>query len=130
MSKPERIAEMLAALDDDHERLGELGGSILRAIDANDVDMAASALIELQGAQTSHFRFEESLMEEAGFPGRESHAESHDRLVTALGAINGALGVGRISSLSQDLGAFIEESLKHISDLDECFRGFLSDMLA
>lgn len=129
MGNPERIAEMLAALEDDHARLRELGAGILRAIEANDVDTAARALFELQGAQTSHFQFEEGLMEEAGFPGRESHAESHDRLVAALGAINAALGVGRISSLSRDLADFIEESMRHIGELDEAFHGFLTDRL-
>ena len=48
MGEPGRIAEMLAALEDDHERLGELGGRILRAIGANDVTMASRALLELQ----------------------------------------------------------------------------------
>jgi len=129
MGEPGRIAEMLAALEDDHERLGELGGRILRAIGANDVTMASGALLELQRAQAAHFRFEEGLMEEAGFPGRDAHAQSHDRLVAALDAINGALGAGPVGSLSQDLGDFIEASLKHISDLDENFRGFLNEML-
>jgi hemerythrin-like metal-binding protein len=130
MGKPERIAEMLAALDDDHAHLRELGGNILRAIDANDVDLAARALLQLQGAQTAHFRFEEGLMEEAGFPGRATHAESHDRLVTALEAINNALGDGQVSSLSRELGAFIDESLRHISELDDVFHNFLTDRLA
>lgn len=121
---------MLAALDDDHAHLRELGRSILRAIDANEVDMAAKALLQLQGAQTSHFRFEEGLMEEAGFPGRATHAESHDSLVAALDAINRALGDGRVSSLSRDLAAFIDESMRHIADLDDLFLGFLTDRLS
>lgn len=124
-----RVAEMLAALEDDHAHLRELGGSILHAIDANEVDSAARALLELQGAQTAHFRFEEGLMEEAGFPGRTIHAESHDRLVTALDAINRALGDGRVSSLSRDLGAFIDDSMRHISELDDIFHNFLTDLL-
>ena len=129
MADSKRIAEMLAALEDDHAHLRELGGSILRAIDANEVDSAARALVELQGAQTAHFRFEEGLMEEAGFPGRATHAESHDRLVTALEAINNALGDGRVSSLSRELAAFIDDSIGHISELDERFRRFLHDLL-
>lgn len=129
MADPKRIAEMLAALDDDHAHLRELGGNILRAIDSNEVDLAARALVELQGAQTAHFRFEEGLMEEAGFPGRAAHAENHDRLVAALNAINNALGDGRVSTLSRDLGAFIDESIRHISELDEKFRRFLHDLL-
>lgn len=130
MADSQRIAEMLAALEDDHAHLRELGGSILRAIDANEVDLAARALVELQGAQTAHFRFEEGLMEEAGFPGRATHAESHDRLVAALHTINNALGDGRVSSLSRDLAAFIDESLRHISELDDAFHNFLTDRLA
>lgn len=129
MGDPERIAEMLEALDDDHARLHSLGSSIVHAIDANDVERAAHCLLELQGVQASHFRFEESLMEEADFPGREAHAYSHERLVAALDSINDALNVGRVSRLSQELGAFIENSLAHISELDDGFRSFLTDML-
>jgi hemerythrin-like metal-binding protein len=129
MGDPERIAEMLEALDDDHARLHKLGSSILHAIDANDVDRAAGGLLELQGVQASHFRFEESLMEEADFPGRVAHAHSHERLVAALDSINDALCVGRVSRLSQELGAFIADSLAHISELDETFRDFLAGML-
>jgi hemerythrin-like metal-binding protein len=129
MGDPDRITEMLAALDDDHARLHKLGSNILRAIDANNVDRAAHCLLELQGLQASHFRFEESLMEEAEFPGRDAHADSHERLVAALDSINHALDVGRVSRLSQELGAFIEDSLAHISELDETFQGFLKDLL-
>jgi len=74
-------------------------------------------------------RVEEGFMAEAGFPGRDAHAQSHDRLVAALDAINGALGAGPVSSLSGDLGDFIKVSLKHIAELDENFRGFLNDLL-
>jgi hypothetical protein len=46
-----------------------------------------------------------------------------------LTAINQALGLGRFSSLSRDLGAFIEDSLAHVAELDETFRCFLADLV-
>lgn len=129
MAEPRPITEIMEALEDDHARLHKLGSTIQQAIEVNDVDSAAHCLLELQVAQTSHFRFEERLMEEAGFPDREAHARSHERQTATLGAINQALDLGRFSSLSRDLGAFIEDSLAHIAELDETFRCFLVDLL-
>jgi hemerythrin len=129
MDEPKPIAAMLEAMEDDHARLHKLGSTIQQAIEVNDVDSAARCLLQLQVAQTSHFRLEERLMEETGFPDRETHARSHERLTGALGAINQALSLGRFSSLSRDLGAFIEDSLAHVAELDETFRYFLADLL-
>ena len=129
MTEQRPIAEILEAHADDHERLHKLGNIILRAILVNDVDKVADCLLELQAAQTSHFRFEERLMEEVGFPDRETHARSHETLTATLGAINQALDLGRFSSLSRELGAFIEDSLAHVAELDEPFRCFLVDLL-
>ena len=129
MAEPRPIKEILEAHADDHEQLHKLGSTIQRAILANDVDKVADSLLELQASQTSHFRFEERLMEEVGFPDRETHARSHEKLTATLGAINQALGLGRFSSLSRELSAFIEDSLAHIAELDETFRCFLVDLL-
>jgi hemerythrin-like metal-binding protein len=129
MGEPRPIAEIMEAHADDHERLHKLGITIQQAILANDVDKVADCLLELQASQTSHFRFEERLMEEVGFPDRETHARSHEKLTATLGAINQALGLGRFSSVTRELGAFIEDSLNHVADIDETFRCFLVDLL-
>ena len=129
MGEPRPIAEIMEAHADDHERLHKLGITIQQAILANDVDKVADCLLELQASQTSHFRFEERLMEEVGFPDRETHARSHEKLTATLGAINQALGLGRFSSVTRELGAFIEDSLTHVADIDETFRCFLVDLL-
>ena len=129
MAEPRPIAEILEAHADDHEQLHKLGSTIQQAILVNDVDKVADCLLELQASQTSHFQFEERLMEEVGFPDRETHARSHEKLTATLRAINQALGLGLFSSVSRELGAFIEDSLAHVADLDETFRCFLVDLL-
>ncbi len=130
MHEPARITAMLDSMDDDHDRLRELGRRIVEAIEANDVGRVSAGLLELQVAQTSHFRFEEQLMAEAGYPGRTEHAERHQRLIATLGAINEALGIGRLSRVSADLAGFIEDSMNHVAEIDETFRVFLDDLLA
>jgi hemerythrin-like metal-binding protein len=125
MTEQRPITEILEAHADDHEQLHQLGCTIQQAILVNDVGKVADCLLELQAVQTSHFRFEERLMEEVGFPDRETHARSHEKLTATLGAINQALDLGRFSSLSRELGAFINDSLAHIEEIDETFRCFL-----
>ncbi len=129
MNEPKPIEDMLEALEGDHARLRKLGSTILQAIEVDDVDSAAHCLLQLQVAQTSHFKFEERLMKEAGYPGHEAHARSHARLTETLGAINQTLGFGRFRTLSRDLGAFIQNSLAHVAELDETFREFLNALL-
>lgn len=130
MDGSSRIAEMLTSLEEDHNRLRKLGGRILKAIAANDVADVSKTLLELQVAQVNHFRFEERLMAEAEYPGRAEHSAHHERLIATLGAINGALGIGRLSRVSADLAGFIEDSMNHVAEIDETFRVFLDDLLA
>jgi len=122
------VEDMLKGLDDDHDRLRELGGRILSAIEANDVEGARRNLLALQLAQDTHFRFEERLMTETGYPGRRAHAEDHLQLGETLAAINRALGSSRIGALSHDLSVFIDDSLNHVEELDRSLRAFLAGL--
>lgn len=124
------VEEMLKGLDDDHARLRELGGRILSAIEANDVEGARRDLLALQLAQDTHFRFEERLMAEIAYPGHQVHAQDHLQLSETLAAINRALGSSRIGALSQELAAFIDDSLNHVDELDSRLRTFLTGLAA
>lgn len=124
------VEDMLKGLDDDHDRLRELGSRILSAIKANDVEGAQRDLLALQLAQHTHFRYEERLMAETGYPGRKVHAEDHLQLNQTLAAINRALGTNRIGALSHELAVFINDSLNHVEELDGRLRTFLSGLAA
>lgn len=129
MDEPKSIAAMLKTLEDDHARLHKLGSTIQQAIEVNDENSAVRHLIKLQVAQASHFWLEERLMEEARFPDHKAHARSHETLTATLRAINQALRLGRFSSVSRDLDAFIEDSRAHVAQIDETFRCFLCNLL-
>lgn len=129
MPNTKSIAEMLDALEEDHKRLHKLGSTVLQALEVNDTDCAAHCLLELQIAQRSHFKFEEQLMKEAGYPGRENHVRSHEQLNATLSAINHALNIDRFRNLSRDLGSFVDDSVAHVRELDEAFQEFLTSLL-
>lgn len=119
------VAEMIRTLQYDYKRMREIGARILAAIESCEVNCACSDLLEFQLVQDSHFWFQNRLMEAADYPQTEEHVNCHERLNGILVAINGALCSGRFSALTVDLADFVEESLAHISDMDEPFHEYL-----
>lgn len=129
MADKSSIAEMLGRIEEDHKRLHKLGSTVLQALEVDDTDNAAHCLLELQIVQRTHFELEEKLMAEAGYPDREEHAHSHERLNATLSAINQALNIDRFQNLNRDLGSFIDESISHVKELDRAFEAFLDSLL-
>jgi hemerythrin len=119
------VAEIIRTLQYDHERMREIGARILSAIGKCDVNCACGDLLEFQLVQDSHFWFQNRLMEAADYPDMEEHVRCHERLHNILIAVNGALCSGRYSTLTDELAAFIEEALAHITEMDEPFHDYL-----
>lgn len=119
------VAEMIRTLSYDHDRMREVAGRILKAIDCCDVESARGDLLEFQLIQDGHFWFQNRLMEAAGYPEADEHIRCHERLATVLTAVNGVLCSGRFSVLTDQLAAFVEESLDHIDQMDLPFHDFL-----
>lgn len=119
------VAEMIKTLSYDHDRMREVGKRILEAIECCDVEAARDDLLEFQLIQDSHFWFQDRLMKAADYPDTEQHVRRHKRLNSILMAVNGVLCSGRFSALTNELAAFLEESLAHIDEMDHPFHKFL-----
>jgi hemerythrin len=119
------VAEMIKTLSYDHDRMREVGARILEAIERREVEAACGDLLEFQLIQDSHFWFQDRLMKAAEYPDAEPHACRHKRMHSVLMAVNGVLCSGRFSTLTDELAAFIEESLAHIHEMDDPFHEFL-----
>jgi hemerythrin len=119
------VAEMIKTLSYDHDRMREVGARILEAIERREVEAACGDLLEFQLIQDSHFWFQDRLMKAAEYPDAEPHACRHKRMHSVLMAVNGVLCSGSFSTLTDELAAFIEESLAHIHEMDDPFHEFL-----
>ncbi|MBE9557800.1 MAG: hypothetical protein IMF08_13160 [Proteobacteria bacterium] len=119
------VADIVKTLSYDHDRMRVVGARVLAAIECCDIESARGDLLEFQLIQDSHFWFQDRLMEAANYPDTADHSRCHKRLNTILMAVNGVLCSGRFSALTEELAAFIEESLAHIHEMDDPFHRFL-----
>jgi hemerythrin len=75
----------VAEIDDDHQRLFKLAGSLDRAVRSGNGEKAVRpALLELLDYAQTHFATEERLMQAARFPGLEGHRREHEGFVASL----------------------------------------------
>lgn len=75
----------VAALDDDHKKLIELLNQFRTAYEYHTSDeFERRALNELIDYTKYHFRREEQLMEEHGYPDLESHKEKHAEMIAEV----------------------------------------------
>ncbi len=68
----------IAVIDSQHKRIIHYINQLEDARALNEPDLINEVLINLTDYTLSHFAFEESLMEDAGYVGAEIHAKTHD----------------------------------------------------
>lgn len=68
----------IAVIDSQHKRIIHYINQLEDARALNEPDLVNEVLINLTDYTLSHFAFEESLMEDAGYVGAEIHAKTHD----------------------------------------------------
>lgn len=88
-------------LDDQHKEILELANDVIRAVEEKQEREVVGAIFsKIMELTEIHFKLEEDLMEQTGFPGFESHANEHKILKEQatqygnqhkLGNINGTI---------------------------------------
>jgi len=68
----------IAVIDSQHKRIIHYINQLEDARSLNEPELVYEVLIHLTDYTLSHFAFEESLMEDAGYVGAEIHAKTHD----------------------------------------------------
>jgi hemerythrin-like metal-binding protein len=71
----------LPEVDDDHREMLTIMKSIEAAASTEDFDLCSDLLDKLVETTKSHFRREENLLEEAGYPDVHLHAKCHAELI-------------------------------------------------
>ena len=116
----------LAAIDQQHRELFEALTRLTGELDAGSPDEPLAALAR---HLIKHCQTEESLMKEAGFPGRVAHANQHQEVVLRVRDLQyrrmKGQPVGR--EALAELGVWLDQ---HIRDSDQAMAGHLKALHA
>ena len=76
------------SIDSEHEQLFRLANQVLGLERTEDViDQIKPILYDLYDYMQYHFKREEALMRQIGFPGLDEHQDQHQKIITALNQI-------------------------------------------
>lgn len=106
--------------DDEHRQLVALYNELFDATSANQpVSVLADILDRLLAQTCDHFRREEELMRQTGYPRVAEHEAEHDRLVTELSNVRHRLLGGTKSAIDAETLAFLDRWLVvHTVEMD------------
>lgn len=122
----DHIDQLLKEMELEHDQLFQSVDRIKESIGAEDMDEAKRRLIQLQGFQQAHFEHEVALMEQYEYPDIDDHKNTHVELIDALHSINRLIILENPRRLDVDLADYLENSLKHVIEVDRPFQEFLS----
>lgn len=122
----DQIDQALEETRSEHERLFQTVDRIRDALSAEDVNVAKQHLMQLEIYQRSHFEHEVGLMEQYEYPHITDHKKTHDNLNELLHSINMLINLENLQRLNEELADYLENSLKHVIEVDRPFQEFLS----
>ena len=116
-------------IDNDHRRLVAQLNDIMRALDAGDFDACARLVLDFVGSARKHFRREEALLEQVGYPEAEDHHDHHRELDEKLETIlrlSQSVADSKVArqSLRKELTFFVMDDVIN-ADLD--FKPYLAE---
>lgn len=119
----EQFATGEAVIDDQHKRILMLANNTSEASSKAEMINIAKQLIR---CTESHFKYEEDLMREIGFPGLTQHRDEHERLFTRLNMIIKSIEANVLNKVSLD--ALISDwAVNHIPKSDMEISAFLAN---
>jgi len=120
----------LEPIDTQHRQLFEaLHGLAGAAMGADGADEADTALAAVARHLIKHCQTEETLMKEAGYPGRIAHANQHQEVVLQVRDLQYRRMKGQPTDLEviESLGAWLDH---HICESDQAMAGHLKALHA
>jgi hemerythrin len=127
MSWTKEMSVGVAVLDDDHMRLVELLNELHRGVMAGKTRAALEKVIEqLVDYTRYHFKREETLFTQAGFPGAEEHRHEHEMLLRRALSLQARFENGQSRELSLEALDFLQQWLSgHILGSDREYIPYL-----
>jgi len=116
----DELATGIGVIDSQHKRIIHYINQLEDARALNEPDLVNEVLIHLTDYTLSHFAFEESLMEDAGYVGTEIHAKTHDSFREKISEYNKRHKVGE--DVSEELSKLLNVWLiEHIANDDSSY---------
>jgi hemerythrin len=102
------------AIDEEHRELFRIAK---KSLEATDAASQRSSVMALRNYTSAHFRHEEALMHEVGYPLTATHLRLHTDLISKLGAIEAKIERGELQQ--PELEEFINYwFIKHMAAAD------------
>ena len=130
VSRPstESLDDVLAIMSTEHQQLSENIARIKSAIASKDLSTIRRELMHLQSSEQIHFQHEETIMKNCDYPEVVSHKDAHNAMLETLNNINRTLIIEDLHRISDDLGKYLERSVRQIAENDNGFRDFLLEL--
>ncbi len=130
VSRPptESLDYVLALMSTEHQQLSENIARIKSAMASRDLSVIRRELMHLQTSEQFHFQHEEKMMENCNYPDIVSHKATHNAMLETLNNINKTIIIENLHNISDDLGKYLETSLRQIAENDNDFRDFLLEL--
>ncbi|MDD5586927.1 MAG: bacteriohemerythrin [Alphaproteobacteria bacterium] len=118
----------IAALDDEHKRLFALFHEIHNAIQENHGPGVLNKIVKGLIAYTlTHFRHEEDLFAQTGYPGAAAHQKEHQELSRRVHDIQAKCRFGPTPELAREVFGFLQFWLSsHVLQSDKKFGPYLN----
>ncbi len=124
----ESLDDVLKLMSTEHQQLSENIARIKSAIGSQDLSVIRRELMHLQSSEQSHFHHEETIMEHYNYPDIISHKNIHNEMIETLNNINRTVIIENLHNISDDLGKYLERSVRQIAENDNDFRDFLLEL--
>ncbi|BCX89390.1 hemerythrin [Methylomarinovum tepidoasis] len=123
----EQFGTNVGIADQQHQQIFDLLNSLDDAVKAGDRDATGKYLDELINVVVEHFKTEEDLMQQHGYPDYAAHKEAHDKLVATCADLQKKFHAGE-ADVTSDVTAFVKDWLTaHIPNIDKPYGPFLNE---
>ena len=116
----------IESIDAQHKGLIELINKLQNAVDfATGSEFERAALAELARYTREHFKYEEGLMEEHGYPSFEAHRAEHEKMVARVNKLLDEYREDEDQAMQKALSFLKDWLINHINGTDQQYSKFL-----
>jgi len=128
LSWTEKMSVGIAALDEEHQQLVAMLNELYAGVQGGtSQDALGHVLDELIGYTASHFKHEEHLFAQTGYPESAAHKKEHDALTQQVLDVQAQYKAGATGTLSMEVMAFLKTWLvTHIQGSDKKYTPHLT----
>ncbi|HHJ39442.1 MAG: bacteriohemerythrin [Methylothermaceae bacteria B42] len=123
----EEFGTSISVADEQHQNIFSLLNQLDDAVKAGDRAATGSILDELINVVVDHFKTEEDLMQQHGYPNFAAHKDAHDKLVATCADLQKKFHAGG-AEVTPETTQFVKDWLvNHIPKIDKDYGPFLNE---